>query len=199
MPPADNDPIAPASDGEKLSLITKCFLDRFKGPKSTKSSSAASTLATQLMDNWIAPSAADEKPSFSKCLLAPFKGSKFIKSSSAPGTPAAQSVEKLAAPSTSAAQLVANTGVVTTPGVLGASASAQGVDGTHASSFTIPNQVLIFYTAAGIMSAMNVNQGGPATLATASPTSVMNVDEHSSVTAVTNLVVSHNNLETLCP
>ncbi|KAG6914457.1 hypothetical protein DXG01_017166, partial [Tephrocybe rancida] len=179
MPPAHNDPIAPAPDGKKSSL-GKPFLDRFKGPKSTESSSASSTFATQSTENRTAPSAADEKPSFSKRLLAPFKGSKFIKSSSAPSTPAAQSVENLAAPSASAAQLVANTGVFIAPAVRAAT-SAQGI------------------AVAGTTSAMNVHQGSPATTAAAGPMSAMNIDERSLATAVPNPGVSHNNPATVDP
>ncbi|KAG6905560.1 hypothetical protein DXG01_001967, partial [Tephrocybe rancida] len=164
MPPADNDPIAPAPDGKKPSL-GKRFLDRVKGPKPTKSSSASSTPATRSMEIRTASSAADEKPSFSKRLLAPTKGSKFIKSSSASSIPAAQSVENLATPGASATQPAANVlGPVTAPTVPGASASAQLV------------------TAAGTTSAMNVGQGSPATPAAAGPTSAMSIDQHGSVT-----------------
>ncbi|KAG6906212.1 hypothetical protein DXG01_015169 [Tephrocybe rancida] len=88
MPPADNNPAT--LDGKKPSLAN-CILDRVKGPKSTKSSSASSIPATPSMEIWTASSAADGKPSLSKRLIAPFKGSKFIKSSSTPSTPAAQS------------------------------------------------------------------------------------------------------------
>ncbi|KAG6914751.1 hypothetical protein DXG01_015530, partial [Tephrocybe rancida] len=177
MPPADNDPIAPTPDGKKPSL-GKRFLDRVKGPKSTKSSSALSTPATRSMEIRTASSAADEKPSLSKRLLTPFKGSKFIRNSSAPS---AQSVENLAAPGASIAQLATNVlgkpphtllviarrqtpGLVTARAVPGASASAQLV------------------TATGTTSAMNVDQGSPATPAAAGPTSAMSIDQHGSVT-----------------
>ncbi|KAG6914509.1 hypothetical protein DXG01_016849 [Tephrocybe rancida] len=142
MPPVDNTPIAPAPDGKESSL-GKRFLDRVKSPKSTKSSSASSTPAAQLMENQTASSAVSEKPSLSKRFLAPFKGSMFVKSSSTPSTPAARSVENLAA--------------------------------------------------LGIMSAMNVDQGSPATPAAASSMSAMNVNESGSVTTVPNLAVYPNN------
>ncbi|KAG6905696.1 hypothetical protein DXG01_001214, partial [Tephrocybe rancida] len=167
MPPVDNNPITPPPDGKKPSLGER-FLDRVKGPKSTKSSSASSTPATQSMEIRTASSAVDEKPSLSKRLLAPFKGSKgskFIKSSSAPSTHVIQSVENLATPGAAANEPATNVlGFVTAPAVPAASASAQVV------------------TAAGTTSAMNVDQGSPATPAAAGPVSAMGVDESGFVT-----------------
>ncbi|KAG6913554.1 hypothetical protein DXG01_005950, partial [Tephrocybe rancida] len=180
MPPADNDPIVPAPDGKKPSL-GKRFLDQVKVPKPTKSSSASSTPATQLMEDRTAPNAADEKPSLSKRLLAPFKGSKFIKSSPTSSTPAAQPVDNLAAPGGSAAQqAVANIGkhahylfTIThrqAPGVVTAAAVAKA-----AATAQVVN-------AAGTTSAMNVDQGSPTTPADAGPTPAMSVDQRGSVT-----------------
>ncbi|KAG6914895.1 hypothetical protein DXG01_014675 [Tephrocybe rancida] len=218
MPPADNDPIAPSPDGKKLSL-GKRFLDRVKGPKSTKSSSASSTPTTQLMEIRTASSVANEKPSLSNHLLAPFKGSKFSKSSSTPSTPAAQLVENLAetqlqlaspAPGASAAQPAANVlgkpphsvliiihrqtpGLVTAPAVPRAFASAQVVTAGTASAMNIDQGSPVTPAAAGPTSAMSVDQRGsvaPAGYTAAAPTSPINVNQHSSPTAVPSLVVS---------
>ncbi|KAG6917137.1 hypothetical protein DXG01_003727 [Tephrocybe rancida] len=195
MPPPDNGPTGPAPDGKKASL-GKRFLDRVKGPKSTKSSSASSTPATQSMENrtglnwpFPAPSAANEKPLLSKYLLTPLKGSKFIRSSSAPSTPAAQSAENFATPGVFAAQPAANVlDVATAHAVPRASASSQVVTAAGTTSAMNVNLgILATPDAVAPTSAINVDQHSPATPASAG--SVLNINEHSSMTAVPNVGV----------
>ncbi|KAG6906909.1 hypothetical protein DXG01_011436 [Tephrocybe rancida] len=195
MPPADNDPTGSTPDGKRPSL-GKRFLDRVKGPKSTKSSSASSTPATQLMENqtgpnwpFPAPSAANEEPSLSKRLLAPFKGF----NSSAPSTPAAQSVENFAMHLLLKLELTLAPGVVTAAVVPEAAATAQVV---NAAGPTLPINVdqgiLMTPAAASITSVKNINQHSSITAPAVIPTPTMNINQCGSMTTVPNIVVSQN-------
>ncbi|KAG6915080.1 hypothetical protein DXG01_013550 [Tephrocybe rancida] len=195
MSPADNDPTGPAPDGKKPSL-GKRFLGRFGVSESTKGP-ASNNPTTRSMENLTSKLPNGKSPV------------KRFLSSLISSTPATHSMDHLTALDASAAHLAANIGVATVATVPEGAASIQVVTSTRASYFAISYQALTFYTAMGATLA-TIDQGSPVTPVAASsmsainveqrisvtpsgPTSATHINEHSSTTAVPNLVISENN------